>query len=188
MTTRIQRAPGDLAMVQAFVNTKDQLNDREDFQTSGQLRNWFVDQGLLASSHRVDERDLRQALAVREALRALLLTNSGGPTAPTAAALLTDAVGAAQLHLQFAGDGQWTMTPTASGVAGAIGRLLVIVMRAMTEGTWTRLKTCQNAGCRFAFYDTSRNRSAAWCSMAICGHRQKMRAYRQRRRTENSHL
>ncbi len=56
-----------------------------------------------------------------------------------------------------------------------------IVFTAMTDGTWARLKTCRNERCQKAFYDTSKNRSGAWCSMAGCGSRFKARAYRHRR-------
>lgn len=68
-----------------------------------------------------------------------------------------------------------------AGVDGALAGLIGIVFTAMTDGTWTRLKVCRNDRCQKAFYDTSKNRSGAWCSMAGCGSRSKARAYRQRR-------
>jgi predicted RNA-binding Zn ribbon-like protein len=51
----------------------------------------------------------------------------------------------------------------------------------MADGTWHRLKACRQ--CAWAYYDYSKNRSATWCSMAICGNRTKTRAYRRRRST-----
>jgi predicted RNA-binding Zn ribbon-like protein len=51
----------------------------------------------------------------------------------------------------------------------------------MVDGSWSRLKACRNHGCRWAFYDYSRNRSASWCSMQLCGNRTKTRTYRRRR-------
>jgi len=50
----------------------------------------------------------------------------------------------------------------------------------MAAGNWSRLKVCANETCQLAFYDSSRNRSGRWCSMATCGNRMKGRAYRQR--------
>jgi predicted RNA-binding Zn ribbon-like protein len=35
--------------------------------------------------------------------------------------------------------------------------------------------------CHWLFYDRSRNRSAVWCQMAVCGNRTKTKAYRARR-------
>jgi predicted RNA-binding Zn ribbon-like protein len=74
-----------------------------------------------------------------------------------------------------------TLEPDIAGVDGTIARLVGIVFTAMTDGTWARLKACRNERCQKAFYDTSRNRSGAWCSMAGCGSRFKARAYRHRR-------
>jgi predicted RNA-binding Zn ribbon-like protein len=56
-------------------------------------------------------------------------------------------------------------------------------MRQSTEDqTWERLKVCDRDSCRWAFYDTSRNRAGRWCSMAGCGNHIKMkRAYATRK-------
>ena len=63
------------------------------------------------------------------------------------------------------------------GVDRPIGELLMSVTAAMTAGNWNRLKVCANDACQRAFYDSSRNRSGRWCSMATCGNRMKGRAY-----------
>jgi predicted RNA-binding Zn ribbon-like protein len=68
----------------------------------------------------------------------------------------------------------------AKGIDAAIGRFLAIIYESVTQGSWQRLKVCRNDGCRWAFYDSSRNRSGAWCSMAICGNRIKGRTFRRR--------
>jgi hypothetical protein len=68
-------------------------------------------------------------------------------------------------------------------VARAAGGVLALVHAAVTDGSWDRLKECGNPGCRWVFYDASRNRSGRWCSMGECGDVMKARAYRERRRT-----
>ena len=68
-----------------------------------------------------------------------------------------------------------------SGADGAVATLLGILHEAQLSGDWVRMKGCRQCG--YAFYDRSRNRSAAWCAMAICGNRTKNRAYYRRRRT-----
>ena len=45
-----------------------------------------------------------------------------------------------------------------------------------------RLKVCDNPECRFAFYDSSKNRTRRWCSHTTCGNRHKLRAFRARQR------
>jgi predicted RNA-binding Zn ribbon-like protein len=43
--------------------------------------------------------------------------------------------------------------------------MLAIVVHAMADGTWSRLKSCTTDACRWAFYDRSRARSGEWWSM-----------------------
>jgi regulatory LacI family protein/CGNR zinc finger protein len=54
--------------------------------------------------------------------------------------------------------------------------LLGAVDTARVDGSWTRLKACARESCRWAYFDSSRNRSGRWCSMAWCGNAVKMRA------------
>ena len=132
--------------------------------------------------------DLRRALAVREALRAVLLAHNGAALAirlrgdVDAAATLDAAAKRARVRLHFdATCGPW-LEPDAGGVDGALGRLLAIAHAAMAEGTWSRLKACREHSCEWAFYDATRNRSRTWCDMQVCGNRAKARAYRHRQR------
>ena len=62
--------------------------------------------------------------------------------------------------------------------------LLGILHEAQLTGEWSRMKGCRR--CEYVFFDRSRNRSAAWCAMSICGNRTKNRAYYQRRRTSET--
>jgi predicted RNA-binding Zn ribbon-like protein len=50
----------------------------------------------------------------------------------------------------------------------------------MLDGSWPRLKACAADNCQWAFYDHSRNHSRVWCSMDVCGNREKVRSYRER--------
>jgi predicted RNA-binding Zn ribbon-like protein len=68
-------------------------------------------------------------------------------------------------------------------MAGSLGRLIAIMVEAMADGTWSRLKACSAETCQWLFYDTSKNRSGHWCSMRVCGNRAKARQFRARRRT-----
>ena len=62
-----------------------------------------------------------------------------------------------------------------------VGRVMAIVHAAIADGTWSRLKACREPTCEWAFYDYTKNRSGAWCTMDVCGNRAKARAYRERR-------
>ena len=100
---------------------------------------------------------------------------------PDAIETLDTAAREAGLAVRFEAPGQCRFEPAQRGVRGALGRLLAIVATAMASGTWDRLKACRAEGCQWAFYDSAKNRSRTWCSMAVCGNRTKVRSYRQRR-------
>jgi predicted RNA-binding Zn ribbon-like protein len=86
----------------------------------------------------------------------------------------------ASLAVTVREDGRLELVPSAGGIDGAIAEILAAALVAVIEGTWPRLKACPN--CHWAFYDRSKNRSASWCSMALCGNRLKTKNYRQRRK------
>jgi predicted RNA-binding Zn ribbon-like protein len=137
------------------------------------LAEWLEENGVAARPAA-----LVRAREVREALRELLIANNERRPAPAEAAeTLERAAARSGLTLRFSPSAE--LVPLADGVDGALGRVLAAALSAMWDGSWTRLKACRN--CHWAFYDESRNRSAAWCSMQLCGNRLKTRAYRRRR-------
>ncbi|HUR87073.1 MAG TPA: CGNR zinc finger domain-containing protein [Solirubrobacteraceae bacterium] len=174
-------APGRLETVRAFVNTLDIDDALEELATPEQLAGWLAEHELLAvEAPLAGEDDVRHAVELREALRAHLFAHHGDPLDPAAARVLDAAACRAQLTLRFTGDGETTYEPAASGVDGALGRLLAIVKGAIDDGTWQRMKACPAETCQWAFYDESRNRSAVWCDMRVCGNRAKVRGFRER--------
>lgn len=178
-------APGDLATVEAFINTITYNWDdpsEETLTDVGALDRWLSSHGLLDPGEEItDEEDLQRAIALREALRELVYANHDEvPPPDEALELLERGSRSAPLAVAFAEDGHGCLAPVGSGLDRAVAALLAIVFHAMHDGTWERLKACRNDGCRWAFYDASRNRSGRWCDMAVCGNRAKVRAYRQR--------
>jgi predicted RNA-binding Zn ribbon-like protein len=88
----------------------------------------------------------------------------------------------ARLGISFAASGPAFVCAPEAGVDGAFGALLAIVVVAIADGSWSRLKICPGHDCGWAFYDGSRNRSGRWCSMSVCGGREKARAHYRRHR------
>ena len=182
-----ESAPGELALVQAFLNTVATEGDLhwEAFADPDALRSWLMQWELLGRGEPVGDAGVFRVVEVREALRTLLAANNGYDVDPEAVLALNRASEKAGLTVRFRADGQAALEPTAGGVDGAIGRVLAAAHAGMEDGTWRRLKVCANGGCAWAFYDRSRNRSGRWCSMDVCGNRTKTRAYR-RRKAETS--
>jgi predicted RNA-binding Zn ribbon-like protein len=162
-----------------FVNTAGFGPDREDVPTPAALAAWLTGQELDPGA-RATRADWEEAIAVREALRDLLLGHNEVETdVARATAVLDTAAQRSGLGVRFA-DGAARIEPTAAGVRGAVGRILAEVSAGMADGTWERLKACRADDCKFAFLDTAKNRSRAWCSMQSCGNRAKVAAYRER--------
>jgi len=183
-TSARQPAPGELRLVQLLVNSTEPDEGIEELPDAAALGRWLVEHELLAADEAgsLTEDDRTRIVALREALRDLLGANAGEPLDPHAATVLETETARVPLHVRIAGDGCVSLEPARGGVDGAVARVLAAIASASIEGTWRRLKTCRDDTCRWAFYDSSRNVSAAWCSMASCGNRAKARRHRERRR------
>jgi predicted RNA-binding Zn ribbon-like protein len=174
-------APDELDHIRQFVNTLDLETLEDKIAEAPAAAEWFMGRELLAAHETLTPADVRQAQEMREALRKLLLAHNGAPLDAAAVDAVNNAAKSAELVVRFDEHGDAELVPVRPGIDGALGRLIAIVYRAISEGTWERLKACPEDRCEWAFYDWSKNRSATWCDMATCGNRAKARAYRQRR-------
>lgn len=176
-------APGALALVQAFLNTHYDLTAEHGGEVllhPEALATWLAGNGLIERGAPLGSPDLERALAVREGLRALAFANNDRPLDGAAVARLQAASATAVTGVRIEpGGARFTAPGTPEG---ALGTLLAHTAGAMLDGTWARLKACPGRHCGWAFYDHSRNQSARWCSMKVCGDREKARAYYARRR------
>lgn len=177
-----QMAPGRLELVRRFVNSRDLEQETDELAEAANAADWLADRGLPVPEGSIAEQDRERLVAVREALRTMLLANnSGDPPPETALNTLNEQAHEAALGLRFDADGA-ELVSTCGGVDSTIAQLLAVVHESMREGTWRRLKACPAHDCGWAFYDRSRNRSGTWCDMSECGNRAKARAYRERHR------
>lgn len=182
MLTRVgeKPAPGRLGIVQAFLNSANPKAAREDLASPEVLRAWLAENGLISPKAQVTEADVRQAIAVRDALYRLIEARSSGRPDPDAVDTLNRSTRSAQMSVSFGGEGRARIEPLAPAVDGGLGKLIAIVVDAMTDGTWDRLKICRSDDCAWAFFDRSKNRSGMWCDITDCGNVAKARAYRAR--------
>jgi predicted RNA-binding Zn ribbon-like protein len=170
----------DLDLVRDFVNSVDLEEQRDELRDAPGLVRWLAGHRLAGAHVRARDTDAAEARAVREALRELLRANNGVAVDQAAAAATLDAAARrAGLAVRFDG-GAIRLAPRERGVRGALGSVLAAAAEAMADGSWQRLKACRSDTCRWAFVDNARNRSRQWCSMSVCGNRQKARVFRQR--------
>jgi predicted RNA-binding Zn ribbon-like protein len=183
-----------------FVNT---VSDRpspervDHLATAADLADWGAQTGVLDEAEvRAALRSptarapatappLRRAVALRESLFEVFTAVAAGKT-PTRDVL-------ARLDRQLRpllvrsvlsyGDSGFTWKP---GVSDPFERVLWSVARSavdvLTSAQLHDVRECDAGACRWLFLDTTKNRRRRWCSMTVCGNREKARRFRERRR------
>jgi predicted RNA-binding Zn ribbon-like protein len=177
------KAPGRLELLQRFINSynHDFPPEWDRLGTPERARAWLRQKRLVAPGDRVSDADAARLRELREAVRTLAIAHQRGRPDGAATDSFRKASRAAQLSVAIDDTGRTALEPTRRGVDGAVATLLGILHEAQLTGHWSRMKGCRQCG--YAFFDRSKNRSAAWCAMSICGNRTKNRAYYRRRRT-----
>lgn len=175
-------APGDLALVQAFLNTVDRKAKTDELSSPTALAHWLATQRLLPGEIEIERKDFERVRKIRRLLHAVV---AGGED-PEQRVQLEWATTPALMRARFGVDGKFQLVPAVDGLDGALAFLLATVAAAQADGrTWSRLKVCASGTCRAVFYDASTNRSAKWCRRS-CGNTLSARSYRRRYRSSAS--
>ena len=177
-------APGELALVQAFINSHYDLefdHGADLFATPASLAAWLGRHG--ESGQELTCSDVERAVALREGLRALAID----PVESAPVSELNGAAAGAALEVRFGAGGPRLIPVGPTALDRMVGSVLAITARAIADGTWSRLKICPGENCGWAFFDGSRNLSGRWCSMRVCGGRAKARSHYHRHRNRPRH-
>jgi predicted RNA-binding Zn ribbon-like protein len=153
--------PADLIV--RFINTLDVEAGSDALETVDGWRSWLSAQGLDGCFGRESSRDLKQARELRDDLRALARGERCAQVRQVGIQVALTVDGEVELSAQT-----------------AVGFIAAAAAKVAIEKRLDRVKICPADDCRWAFYDTSRNRSRQWCSMEVCGNRAKARAHRER--------
>ncbi|HEX6781000.1 MAG TPA: CGNR zinc finger domain-containing protein [Solirubrobacterales bacterium] len=172
----------DAELIVEFVNTRDVEEETDSIADPGRLEAWIAERtGEYAGD--LEPEDVGRVQRLRESLRSLLRANNGEEVGAVELTPLREAAERARIRTTFSADGQLDLVPARSGLGGFEARLLMAIEHLQCHGAWPRLKACTDEGCQWAFYDTTRNHSRTWCSMDVCGNREKTRRYRERKGT-----
>jgi predicted RNA-binding Zn ribbon-like protein len=176
-------APEPLLLIQQLVNTVELPDGADRLADPPDARPWLVDNNLLAPQADLGKADLELVRAVREALRAMLVHNAGGPP-PNKRALdvLRTVADGGSARADLGDDGEVRLVANGDSLRDRLVRVLLIIRDAQRDGSWARLKACANDECQWAFYDRARNHGGTWCDMATCGNKLKNREFRARRK------
>jgi predicted RNA-binding Zn ribbon-like protein len=188
-------APGSLRLVQALVNTLNREFGPDLLASPDAAAGWLATAGLWTagplgqaplSSAPLSSAPLSQAqqgvlAELREACRGVLWAHTERRPDPAAAARLATALGSCRLTLSAGPGGDLRLDcADHDPFTRAVGAVATAIAEASVAGTWDRLKSCPGHLCGWAFYDRSPAGRSRWCSMQVCGAREKMRAYRGR--------
>ncbi len=175
-------APEDLVLVQDLANTLDVEDDSDALDAPGALAAFTREHGLAGLG--LTPADLPALKDLRKALRTACLAHTGADVPPDTAGRLNRMLADAPLVLTVAADGVARLRPVhgLTGVPALTARIAVAVAAASADGDWRRLKACEAHDCLWVFYDRSPAGRGRWCTMAVCGSRAKMRAYRAKKR------
>jgi predicted RNA-binding Zn ribbon-like protein len=184
--------PPEIALLYDFANSLDLRRYVEqgvahvvgdELATTTQLESWLRARGLLEEGTRLGAEDHRSALALREALRSFLqLAPIDREIDAAAAERLNAAAVRFPLTLKVLQGGRVALAPSRLSHVGGLGNVLAELQRLAEVERLDRLKMCASEECHWVFFDRSKPANRRWCNAALCGNRQKTRAWRERRR------
>jgi len=160
---------------------------RDLLATPEALARWFGQAGCSISAAVLSDKDLGEALLLREAIyRALSSLIQGQSPASTDMGLINAAAAAPlpvpQIELPSCRI-QWESAYPAKACLAEVARDAILVIGG---GDRHRLKMCDSQSCRMLFADNSPANRRRWCSMSICGNRAKIKIFRERKGTKRT--
>jgi predicted RNA-binding Zn ribbon-like protein len=176
---------------------------RDELETYDDLVGWAVHKQIIDGGaglkllHRADQNPdtaasaLTQARILRDVIYRTFWSIAHGDS-PAAAdlKLLMDAYAEAAAHAQLVDSGTsvaWEWSEDGSFLASPCWPIAHSAIELLQHGDRSRIKVCPGPGrpplaCAWLFYDTTRNGSRRWCSMADCGSATKIQLQTARRR------
>ncbi|NYI00895.1 CGNR zinc finger domain-containing protein [Cupriavidus plantarum] len=186
--------PSDVPRLLADHPALDLLNTLERALLDAPLDRWQSDEDVWQWLERVSllpngelparrpEGMLDAAVALRESLRSAVSQRKRG-----------DAVDVTLLNEYLGADACRTLLTAAEGGKIRLARvyptdtpmqcLVPLALSAadlLANGDFTLIRQCESETCTMWFYDRTRAHRRRWCSMALCGNRHKVAAYRRR--------
>ncbi len=184
--------PKELAALYDFVNSLDRRRFRvrgiqrapsDALASRAEAQAWMRAHDLLMPRHSLSEEDYRRALALRQALRAFIEAAPAkrsknrdiGESLETAAAAFPLLLTTARHGLALGPKG-----------ANRLGQVLAELNHLVETAQLDRLKMCESPECHWVFFDRTKPANRRWCSSELCGNRIKVRAFRERHRSDGS--
>ena len=128
---------------------------------------------------------LTRALNLRDALREIFTALvKREPISPTWTTPINDVLRITEGHDELTQiDGRWKLQFVAreTGLDWLLAAVARSAAEILLEGEAAKVRVCANPACGMFFCDKSRTHKRRWCSMAICGNRNKVASFARRR-------
>ncbi len=166
-----------------MLNTVEQADDGmlDRWQSDADVQAWLELAGLAPARRSVPKGLLEAARALRDTVRTAVLQRKHG--VPFKISALNRALAAGASHLVLAHDETGTAL-TRQYATQTPEQWLVPAAEAaadlLVHGDIDLVRKCESDACSLWFYDRTRSHRRRWCSMALCGNRHKVAAFRQR--------
>lgn len=174
-----------------FINTEYGVGDqRQDALASGQcVAHWLAQAGLLPEppSDPLPEGLLPDALALRNCSRAVVMAAMHGVEADAAVVNQVLEAGRPASTLVWEATAKAfriSAQPSGNSSASLLWPVAEAFVNLVTSDTFAFVRQCKAQDCILLFHDVSKSHRRRWCSMATCGNRMKVAAFRARKKPE----
>lgn len=171
-----------------LINTKWDRKGRgiERIDSPEALISWLGEAGLLADGITADLADVEHAQTLREAISGIV--DSVRESRPVDAQALDSLNVWVKERYQpprlVVYPGLRLVSERDHAVDAALTTIVLDAFDLVTSADRSRVKVCASGTCGFRFVDQSQTGGRQWCSMSLCGNREKARLSRSRARTQ----
>lgn len=166
-------------LVISFANTLDVEEGTDALSEPSHVARWLVTTGLTTRTPVVTGADHDRYLRLRSGVRELLGTEE------QRSHVLADADSALRelpLLVSLSPGSALQPDPELPTTSRALATIASALASTRITGEVARVKRCPAEDCGWVFWDSTKNRSRRWCSMQVCGNRDKARTFAARKR------
>jgi len=173
------KPPVEAERLLGFLNSRPRSDGHPDGLAGGESAAALLDSlGLDGGS--LDDVGLQRLRRLRDLL-AVLADREGDDDGRGAAWDAVNEIAAGvPTVVRFISDEESGVHPAGEGADAIVGALIADLDRAVSGGTWRRVRLCAYEPCKSAFYDATRSRTQRWHSYEVCGNRANVASYRRR--------
>lgn len=153
----------------------------ERLRSTTDLQRWFSQAGFGPGPWPCTRGELQEATALREAIYEAATGDPGSAVVARAATTINSCAAKSPLIPQLAKDGSASFVAPGDPIAGAFSTIARDAIELLSSPLRSRLRECEGGDCSLLFLDVSRPGNRRWCSMEVCGNRDKANSLRAKR-------